>query len=58
MGVEPTTVKYHVPWSHMFWRHETLEDAIIFFATHPGQKLMLHSKPSFAKHCSQKYASK
>ena len=47
MGVEPITVKYHVPWSHMFWRHETLDDAIIFFATHPGQKLTFHSKTKF-----------
>ena len=56
-GVGPITKKYHVPWSSVFWCHETYYDAIIFFATHPGQKLTLQYS-CFAMHCSQIYASK
>ena len=43
-GMGPITVKYLIPWSHMFWRHETSGDVIIFFAERPGQTLTLHSK--------------
>ena len=47
MGQGPITVKYHVPWSREFWRHGTLDDAIIFFAKRSRQKLTLHSKTEF-----------
>ena len=44
MGMGPITMKYHVPWSGVFWRHETSDDVIIFFAERPGQTLTFHSK--------------
>ena len=40
-GVVPIIVKYHVSWNRVSWRHEMSDDAIIFFATHTGQKLTL-----------------
>ena len=45
--MRPITVKYHVPWSRSFWRHETSDDVIIFFAARPGQKLTLRCITEF-----------
>ena len=39
MGVGHIIVKYHVSLSRVFWRHELWDDAIIFFASRPGQKI-------------------